>query len=271
MAVQLGIFVAGANGKMGKNIIKLIMNDPDLMLAGASERPDSPVQGADAGLNAHTQNASVTISPDLDRFFQKQKGVAIDFSSPETTLRNLERAQKNKIPMVIGTTGFTEAQVAAIHKAGQSIPIVLAPNMSVGMNLVFKLIEDSARILKEEYDIEIFEAHHRNKVDAPSGTANRIAQILCETTGRKYPEDIRTHREGMIGERSKKEIGMQVMRGGDIVGEHVVHFCGDGERIEIKHIASRRTTFALGAIRAAKWIAHRDPGMYSMIDVLGLR
>lgn len=271
MSVKLGIFVAGANGKMGKNIIKLVMKDSSLALVGASEHHDCPVQGADAGLNAGMQVASVTISTDLERSLQRQKGVVIDFSSPETTMNNLARAVKYKTPIVIGTTGFSAEQHKEIEVAGKSIPVILAPNMSVGMNLAFKLIESAAKVLNDDYDIEVFEAHHRNKVDAPSGTATRIAQVLCDATGRNYPEDVRMHREGITGARTKKEIGMQVLRGGDIVGEHIVFFCGEGERIEIKHVATRRTTFALGAIKAAKWLAGRDPGMYTMLDVLGLR
>lgn len=270
MKETLGIFIAGANGRMGKNIIRLVVDDPVTRLVGASEHPESPVQGADAGLNASTHNISVTIAADLERSLQKHKGVVIDFSSPETTLKNIERAKQYKTPTVIGTTGFTEEQVKSIHSMGKEIPIVLAPNMSVGMNLVFNLIEEASRVLKDDYDIEVLEAHHKNKKDAPSGTATRIAEIICKTTDRSYPDDINYHREGIIGEREKKEVGMQVIRGGDIVGEHTVYFCGIGERVEIKHVATRRTTFALGAIRAAKWVSGKQPGVYTMRDVLGL-
>lgn len=265
------IFLAGANGRMGQNIIKLVVDDPETVLVGASDHPESTVQGADAGLNAGTRNLSVTIAPDLERYLQKHKGVIIDFSSPDTTIRNLEKAMKFKTPIVIGTTGFTEDQNKVIHAAAKELPVVFSPNMSVGMNLVFRLAEMAAQVLKEDYDIEIFEAHHRMKKDAPSGTATRIAEILCEATGRKYPEDIDFARQGMTGEREKSKIGMQVLRGGDIVGEHTVFYCGDGERIEIKHVATRRTAFALGAIRAAKWLSkQREPGLYRMRDVLGL-
>lgn len=270
MKQTLGIFMAGANGRMGKNIIRLAIEDPVTRLVGASEHPDSPVQGADAGLNAGRNMISVTIATDLERALQKHKGVIIDFSSPATTLTNIKRALQYKTPIVIGTTGFTGEEVQVIESAAKELPIILAPNMSVGMNLVFKLLEDAARVLKDDYDIEVMEAHHKNKKDAPSGTANRIAQILCQNTDRQYPDDLKYHREGITGERDKKEIGMQVIRGGDIVGEHTVFFCGEGERVEIKHIATRRTTFALGAIRAAKWLAKQQPGLYKMRDVLGL-
>lgn len=270
MTTQLGIFVAGANGRMGKTIINLIMNDPALKLFGASEHTKSPVQGADAGLNAGAQTASVTITPDLDRVLQKNKGVIIDFSSPETTLANVARAVKNKAPIVIGTTGFDEAGQRAIHEAAKEIAVVLAPNMSVGMNLAFKLVELAAKVLNNDYDMEIFEAHHKLKKDAPSGTAVKLAQILCEATGRKYPDDISFNRQGITGERKKSEIGMQVLRGGDIVGEHIVYYCGEGERVEIKHVATDRATFAVGSVRAAKWVAKQKPGVYSMQHVLGL-
>lgn len=268
---KLGIFIAGANGRMGKNIIKLVETDADTQLVGASDHPQSAVQGADAGLVAGTQNLSVTICPDLERSLQKHKGVIIDFSAVETTLKNTERAVEFKAPMVIGTTGFSDEQIAKIQKASESVPIVLAPNMSVGMNLVFNLIEQAAKTLGSEYDIEVLESHHRRKKDAPSGTAIRIGEILCEATGRSYPDDVENARYGMTGERDSSKIGMQVLRGGDIVGEHTVYYCGDGERIEIKHIASRRTAFALGAIRAAKWVSEQKPGLYRMRDVLNLK
>ncbi|MCP5464581.1 MAG: 4-hydroxy-tetrahydrodipicolinate reductase [Deltaproteobacteria bacterium] len=271
MTNKLGILVAGANGRMGKNIIRMVVEDPKTMLVGATDHPESSVQGADAGLNAGTQVASVTISPDLERSLQKAHGaVIIDFSSPETTVKNVERAKEFKTPLVIGTTGFSEEQREFILNAAESLPIVLTPNMSVGMNLVFEMVEQAARILNDDYDIEVFEAHHRRKKDSPSGTANKLAQIICEATGRDYPEDLCFERNGIVGERTKKEIGMQVLRGGDIVGEHTVFFCGEGERIEIKHVANRRTTFAAGAIRAAKWVATQKPGLYTMKNVLGL-
>lgn len=271
MPDQLGIFVAGANGRMGKTIISQIMDDATARLFGASESTGSPVQGADAGLNAGSHAASVTITPDLERALQKFKGgVVIDFSSPETTIANIDRAVKHKTPIVVGTTGFDDKQHAAIKVAAAQIAVVHAPNMSVGMNLVFKLVAVAAQVMKDDYDIEVFEAHHRLKKDAPSGTAQKIAQILCEATGRNFPDNVRYNRQGITGERSRSEIGMQVLRGGDIVGDHTVFFCGEGERIEIKHIATSRSTFAAGAIRAAKWVVHQKPGLYSMQDVLGL-
>jgi 4-hydroxy-tetrahydrodipicolinate reductase len=269
MAEPLGVFVAGANGRMGKNIIKLVVADPEARLVGASERSDSEVQGADAGLNAGVHVTSITISSDLERYLQKSSGVIIDFSNPQTTLKNIERAVASKTPIVIGTTGFTDEERSLIQEYAKSIAIVQDPNMSVGMNLVFKMIDQAARVLNEDYDIEVIEAHHRNKVDSPSGTAVKIAKILCEATGRNVEEDLVYKRHGM-GKRTNKEIGMQTLRGGDIVGEHTVYYCGDGERIEVKHTATRRTTFARGAIRAAKWLVKQEPGLYNMNQVLGL-
>jgi len=271
MKQSLGIFVAGANGRMGKNIIRLVIDDQDLRLAGATENPSSPVQGADAGLNAGSQVVSVTIASDLERPLQQYKGVIIDFSSPETTLNNIQRAVEAKTPIVIGTTGFTEEQRATIKEAAKKTPIVLAPNMSVGMNLLFNLIAQAGKVLKDDYDIEILEAHHHSKKDSPSGTANKIARVLCESTERDFPEDIVYERHSSNEVRTKKEIGMQTIRGGDIVGEHTVFFCGEGERVEVKHVASRRTTFARGALRAAKWIANQKPGLYDMKHVLDLK
>lgn len=272
MKNEIGIFISGANGRMGQNLIKMTMDDPALRLAGATESPTSPLQGADAGLNAGTQNASVTITPDFDRPLQKWKSpaVIIDFSSPAVTLNNVERAVEYKVPVVIGTTGFTEQEEAKLKEAAQKIPMVCAPNMSVGMNLVFKLVEEAARVMSEDYDIEILEAHHKYKKDSPSGTARRIAELVCEASGRNYPDDMVYQRHGNNDVRTKKEVGMQTIRGGDIVGEHTVYFCGEGERVEIKHVAGRRTTFAKGALRAAKWVVNQKAGWYTMRDVLGL-
>lgn len=266
----LGIFVAGANGRMGKNVIRLTMEDPTLKLFGATEHPNSPVQGADAGLNAGSKMASVSIASDFERSLRQHRGVIIDFSSPETTLANLRRAQEYKASIVIGTTGFTSAQQEEIASSAKNTAIVFTPNMSVGMNLLFSLLSQAAVVLKDDYDIEILEAHHSSKKDAPSGTAKRIAAILCEKTNKNLEGDVVYERKGANALRRKGEIGVQVIRGGDIVGEHTVFFCGEGERVEIKHIASRRTAFARGALRAAKWLAKKGPGLYDMRDVLGL-
>lgn len=256
---------------MGKTIIRLIAEDAALKLAGACEFAESPVQGADAGLNAGTRLLSVSITANLARALQKAKGVVIDFSTIESTLDNLSRVSHAGVPIVIGTTGFNSAQLQFVRDAAIKIPVVMAPNMSVGVNTLFKIVGDVARVLQSGYDIEVFEAHHRNKADAPSGTALRLAERICEATGRKYPDDLTLRKPGVIGKRTEREIGMQVLRGGDIVGEHTVFFCGAGERIEVKHVATDRATFAAGAVRAAKWIQGQKPGLYDMQDVLGLK
>lgn len=267
----LNIFVSGANGRMGKQIICLVVEDPGLFLAGATEHPDCPVLGADAGLNAGAKQISVSITGDLKRSLEKRKGVIIDFSSVESTLENIKRAVDYSVPMVIGTTGFQQEQLDWIRAASQKIPMVFTPNMSVGMNVTFKLVEQAAQVLKDDFDIEIFEVHHRNKVDAPSGTAMKLARLVCQNTDRKFPEALKFHREGKTGARTKEEVGMQVIRGGDVVGEHSVYFCGSGERIEIKHVATSRATFAAGAIRSAKWVSSQKPGLYDMCHVLGIK
>lgn len=270
MQNRLNVFVSGANGRMGKQIIRMVVEDAELYLAGASEHPDSPVLGADAGLNAVTTQTSVSIMGDMRRYLEKSKGVMIDFSSIENTLENVGRAVEFLTPMVIGTTGFDAKQRELIQSASQKIPIMLAPNMSVGMNMMFKLVAEAARILKNDFDMEVFEMHHKKKVDSPSGTAMKLARILCEQTERKYPEAVNFNRYGMQGPRTSEEIGMQVLRGGDIVGEHTVYYCGNGERLEIKHVATSRSTFAAGSVRAAKWIQNQPPGLYDMEDVLGI-
>lgn len=265
------IIVAGANGRMGKSIIRLITENNSLALVGASENPESTVIGVDAGLNAAVGSLNLTIRPSLEEaMLEAGADVIIDFTSIEATLYHVKIAMESKVPLVIGTTGFHPDQIHQIKECGRKIPIVLAPNMSVGMNLMFKLTAEAARILNDDYDIEVFEAHHKHKKDAPSGTAVKLAQILCESTGRNYPGDISFHREGVATARSKKEIGMQVLRGGDIVGEHTVYYCGEGERLEIKHVATSRDTFAKGALRAAQWLVDQNPGIYNMWDVLGL-
>lgn len=270
MKNQLGIFVSGANGRMGKNIIKMVISDPSLQLVGAEEHPDSPVLGADAGLNAGFQQVSVSISKDFKRALDRHKGVIIDFSTVENTMENVKRATEYNTPIVIGTTGFTPEQYAEIVNASKKIPIMLSPNMSVGMNVFFKIVREAAKYLEADYDIEVLEAHHRDKIDAPSGTALKIAKILCETTKRQYPDDVAFARKGQVGPRKKSEIGMQVIRAGDIVGDHTVLYSGNSERIEIKHVAHRRSTFASGAVVAAKWLKDKPAGLYDMEDVLGL-
>lgn len=266
---MLPIIITGAAGRMGQELVSLVLGSVtlasrDFALVGAVEDPKSHVIGQTRG--------KITIQGGLEKALESagSKGVIIDFTIPEASVHHAEIASKRGTPLVIGTTGFNSDQLKKIEKASRQIPIILSPNMSVGVNTVFKLVGETAKILGENYDIEILEAHHKHKKDAPSGTAVRIAQILAEATGRRYPEDFKLHREGMIGERSSKEIGIQVLRGGDIVGEHAVFYCGEGERVEIRHVATHRKTFAQGALRAAQWISGQKPGLYDMKDVLGV-
>lgn len=267
---KLGIFVSGANGRMGKEIIKEVIQDDNVFLAGAVEHPNSSCLGADAGLNSGEQPISVTLTSDLKRDLEKTFGVVIDFSSVESTLENVKRCIDFKVPMVIGTTGFSEEQKQLIFEAGKHIPIMFAPNMSIGMNMMFKMVKEAAKILSSDYDIEVLDIHHRNKKDAPSGTAMKLVRVLCEGSGFEFPKDVDFGDNRRQGAREDNKVGVQVLRGGDIVGEHTVMFCGNGERFEVKHLAGSRATFVKGALRAAKWIQDKSAGIYDMEDVLGL-
>ena len=254
---------------MGRALIEALSQAPDMRLAAALERSGSALLGKDAGelLGApcgtlFTDNADVAL-----------QGVQtlIDFTRPEGTLAHLELCRKHKTNIVIGTTGFTPEQKHMIQAASRDIGIVFAPNMSVGVNIVFKLLEQATKVLAEGYDIEIIEAHHRHKVDAPSGTALRMGEIVADALGRDLAECAVYGREGVTGERNPSTIGFATVRGGDIVGDHTVLYAGIGERIEISHKASSRATFAMGALRATRFLAGQGAGLYDMQDVLGLR
>lgn len=259
------IIITGCSGRMGKELVSLILSSKEYQLVGVTENTGSKIIGQNIG------ETEITISKNLEEIFKRKiKGIIIDFTTPEATLSHLECAMTHQVPIVIGTTGFDEAGKKKIEAASKKIPIVFSPNMSVGVNTLFKLIAEAARILGSDYDLEVFEAHHNLKKDSPSGTAVKIAEILAKATGLNYPKDFNFHREGLVGERKKKEIGMQVLRGGDIVGEHTVFYCGAGERLEIKHVATSRKTFATGALRAARWLDKKKPGLYDMSHVLGI-
>ncbi|MFH1358112.1 MAG: 4-hydroxy-tetrahydrodipicolinate reductase [bacterium] len=270
MTKKTNIIITGANGRMGKEIIKAIALNKDSLLVGAVEMAENPSLGIDAGLNAGQGKNGVLVSSDVAALLENNVAVMIDFSYPEATIKNLSLATKNKTPVVIGTTGFTEEQERFIKECAAKVPLVMAPNMSTGVNVVLNLVKQAAKALGSDFDIEIIEAHHRFKKDAPSGTAKALAKSVCEGSQKKYPEDLVFHREGVLEERAKNHVGMQVIRGGDIVGEHTVLFCGEGERVEIKHVATSRQTFAQGAVRAACWLVGQKPGLYSMKDVLQL-
>jgi len=261
--------VAGAGGRMGGRIIHVINSTQGIELAGAFERPDSDAVGKDAGAVAGTGNLGVTVSDSLEKVIDSGD-VVIDFTFHEATLKHAELAAQKGRAMVIGTTGFSPEEYARIEQLSERFPCVLAPNMSVGVNLLYKLLDTAARVLGDDYDVEIVEAHHRMKKDAPSGTALQLGRVVAAALGRDFDKVAVFERNGLIGERSRQEIGIQTVRAGDIVGEHTVLFGGIGERVEITHKASSRDTFAKGAVRAAVWIADKSAGLYNMQDVLGL-
>ena len=265
----LNVCIAGSGGRMGRSLVELVQQSADLRLAAALEISASPALGRDAG-EAIGQHTGVSISDNVAAVLQAND-VLIDFTRPEGTLEYLKVCRANKTKIVIGTTGFTDAQKQIIAEAGRDIAIVFAPNMSVGVNVCLKLLDMAARVLSEGYDIEIVEAHHRHKVDAPSGTALRMGEVVARALGRNLNECAVYGREGVTGARDPSTIGFATMRGGDIVGDHTVMFAGIGERIEISHKASSRATFAQGALRAARFLATKSSGLYDMQDVLGFR
>lgn len=266
---MLNVAIAGASGRMGRALIEAVTQAADLRLSAALERPGSPFAGRDAGELVGTP-CGVTVRTDPEAALPGSQ-VLIDFTRPEGTLKHLALCRAQGIAMVIGTTGFTPEQKALIREAAEEIGIVFAPNMSVGVNVVLKLLDMAARVLAEGYDVEIIEAHHRHKVDAPSGTALRMGEVVAAALGRDLAQCAVYGREGVTGERLPSTIGFATVRGGDIVGDHTVLFAGIGERIEITHKASSRATFAMGALRAARFLAEHPRGLYDMQDVLGLR
>lgn len=264
------IGVTGAAGRMGMAIIWAISRNPQAELVGAIEKDDSPYIGKDAGEAAGASKLNVRITADREKAFRKADAI-IDFSHPDVTIKLLEEAAAENKAVVIGTTGFSHHQRELIKEISHKARIVMAPNMSIGVNLLLKLVSDAARVLGREYDIEIIEAHHRHKKDAPSGTAIRIAEVIAATLNMDLEKVAVYERKGIIGERRPDEIGIQSIRAGDIVGDHTVIFGGPGERIELVHKASSRDTFAAGAVKAAIWLMGRPNGLYDMQDVLGLK
>ncbi len=264
------IAVAGAAGRMGRNVIAACQQAGNVRCTAALERSDNPLLGTDAGELASVGRLGVAVVADVANVMDTFD-VLVDFTRPEATLVQLELCRAAGKRMVIGTTGFTPAQKDEISKAAQHIAIVLAPNMSVGVNLCFKLLELASRVLGEDMDVDILEAHHRHKVDAPSGTALRMGEIIAQARGWNLAECAVYDRHSVTGERGRKTIGFASVRAGDIVGEHTVLFAEVGERLEITHKASSRMTFAKGAVRAAAWVMERDAGWFDMQDVLGLR
>ena len=263
------IAVAGATGRMGHMLIEAVHAADDCQLAGALDREGSPALGQDAGAFAGWASG-VVVTADLAAGLASAQCL-IDFTRPEATLAHLAACRTAKVGMVIGTTGFSDAQKAQIAAAAQDIPIVLAPNMSVGVNVTMKLLELAAKALASGYDIEIIEAHHRHKVDAPSGTALQMGEVIAQAQGTRLADRAVYERYGHTGERKEGSIGFATVRGGDIVGEHTVLFAGTGERIEIAHKSTSRAGYAQGSLRAVRFLAGKRHGLFDMSDVLGLK
>lgn len=267
--MTLKIGVVGAGGRMGRQLVQAVNNAEGVELGAVFERKGSSLVGADAGELAGIGHLGVTVTDDLASQVN-HFDLLIDFTRPEGTLEHIAFCVAHNKKMVIGTTGFDDAGKQAIKSASEKISIVFASNYSVGVNLVFKLLEKAAKVMGDYCDIEVIEAHHRHKVDAPSGTALSMGEHIAKTLGR----DLKTHgvfaREGITGERKRDEIGFSTIRAGDVVGEHSVWFADEGERVEIAHKASSRMTFANGAVRAAKWLQTKQNGLFDMTDVLDL-
>jgi len=260
------IAIAGVGGRMGRALVQAVAEHPEARLGAVSERDGSvlvgrPLDGQDPEVRVVSDLASA--SADFD--------VLIDFTRPEATVAHAALCRAQGKRLVVGTTGLSTAQEEELRAAAETIPVVYAPNMSVGVNLTFKLVELAARVLGDSVDIEIIEAHHRHKVDAPSGTALRLGRVVADTLGRNLETDAVYGREGQTGVRQRRTIGFSTIRAGDIVGEHTTLFAADGERVEVTHRATSRMTFAAGAVRAAVWLGDQRPGLYDMQDVLGLR
>ncbi|WP_234087457.1 4-hydroxy-tetrahydrodipicolinate reductase [Azonexus sp. R2A61] len=266
-ATRIGI--VGAGGRMGRMLIEATLKAEGVALGAVFDQPGNPTIGTRAGALVGLPS-DVRVTDDLEAGLA-QIDCLIDFTRPEGTLDHLAACRRAGVGMVIGTTGFDAEGKAAIADAARDIPVVFAPNMAVGVNLVFKLLDTAARILNQGYDIEVVEAHHRMKVDAPSGTALRMGEVVASALGRDLAECAVYGREGVTGERDPSTIGFATVRGGDIVGDHTVMFCGLGERVEVTHKASSRMPYALGSLRAARFIAGRPNGLFDMQDVLGLR
>ncbi|MDP5240762.1 4-hydroxy-tetrahydrodipicolinate reductase [Uliginosibacterium sp. 31-16] len=263
------VAIAGASGRMGRMLIEAALQLPEVTFAAALDRADSPFIGRDAG-ELVGNACGVVITADVDAALAVADCL-IDFTRPEGTLAHLRIARRLKRAIVIGTTGFSPEEKALIGEAAREIPVMFAPNMSVGVNAVFKLLDVAAKILASGYDVEVFEAHHRYKVDAPSGTALRMGEVVADALGRDLGECAVYGREGVTGERKPETIGFATVRGGDVIGDHTVMFCGLGERVEISHKASSRMPYATGALRAAAFLQGKASGLYDMQDVLGLK
>lgn len=269
MSDDLTLGICGASGRMGRTLVEAIAGYDGVQVAGAVTRPGHPILGTDVGLLVGLAASGVLVTEDLAAGLNELDAV-IEFTLPRATLEHVEMCRAAGCRMVIGTTGFSSEERDVIERAAVEIPIVLAPNMSVGVNLSFKLLEIAAKVLGDDVDVEIIEAHHSKKIDAPSGTAVRMGEIIADALGRNLAGVAVHGREGNTGQRARETIGFETIRAGDIVGEHTVMFAGIGERIEVTHRASSRMNFALGAIRAAHWLQGKEAGLFDMQDVLEL-
>lgn len=262
--------VTGVAGRMGGSIVRFVRDAEDMKLVGATERQGSAAIGLDVGLACRLGALEIPVVDNLTEAIGSGADVVVDFSSPEAAVTHAKICAEKKIALVVGTTGVTAKAKEELKEASRHIPLLMAPNMSVGVNLMLKLAAEAARVLGDAYDVEISEMHHRLKKDAPSGTALRLAEVIADALKRDLATDLKLTRSGNIGERGKKEIGLQCMRGGDVVGEHTVFYVGEGERLEITHRATNRDQFAQGAVRAARFVVGKQPGLYDMFAVLGL-
>ncbi len=269
MANPLKVVIAGCSGRMGHALLECVFADKDLVLHGALDRSGNPQLGRDAG-EQQGKITGVKVTDNIDEALINAD-ILVDFTRPEASLMHLAACQKHNVKMIIGTTGFSAEQKLLIEAASKNIAIVFAPNTSVGVSLLINLVQSAAKVLNEGFDIEIIEAHHRFKVDAPSGTALRLGEAAASALGRNLEECAVYGREGVTGERDPSTIGFATVRGGDVVGDHTVLFAGLGERVELTHKASSRATFASGALRAAKFLIGKQTGLFDMQDVLGLR
>lgn len=266
---MIKVVIAGVAGRMGGRTLSLLREEDGIKIVGATEKEGHSSIGKDAGILASGVEIGIKVSDRIEAAAIDADAI-IDFTTPAATLKNALYASKKGKAMVVGTTGFSEEEKKRFEKLTEGFPCVMSPNMSIGVNVMFEVSKMIARHLGVEFDVEIIEAHHKHKADSPSGTALRLGEVIAEALGRDFKKVARFERHGRIGERGKEEIGIQSIRGGDIIGEHTVIFCGTGERIEFTHRALSRDNFASGAIRALKWVVEKPPGIYTMKDVLGI-
>ena len=266
---MIKVSIMGVAGRMGRSIFHLLNAENDIQIVGATEIQDHPEMGNDIGLVCGEGELGVPITSGIEDS-SSDADVIVDFTAPSSTLNNARYASSNTKAMVIGTTGFSEEEKNELSELSKNFPCVFSPNMSIGVNVMFEATKRLAEILGDDFDVEIIEAHHKHKVDAPSGTALRLGEAAAQGLNRDFNSVARFERHGAIGERKEKEIGMQTIRAGDIVGEHTVMFCGAGERIELTHRAMSRDNFAKGVVRAVKWVSGKPAGLYTMKEVLGI-